>query len=256
MRFLEKTPIDNWVGTPSFADYCLGMSAFNSDRVSSPKRFFFCGEVLRPATVRQLYDRFPTALVYNMYGPTEACCAVTSTLITRAMSLSSPSLSCGKPYPTIEIAIDRADNTRPSDMGEVMLMGTQVARGYLGTPHSDKFAERDGRRSYRTGDLGILINGELYVAGRLDRQVKVNGYRVELAEIEFAIRALGAPDAAVVQLSDGTLKAYVREMSATNVRNGLRRKFPTYMVPKRIVRLDSFPLSANGKVDLQALRVM
>lgn len=254
-QFLELNPVDNWVSTPTFADYCLSLARFTSTEIQPPRRFFFCGEVLRPSTVRALYERFPDSLVYNMYGPTEACCAVTSTLVTPKMASSNLPLSCGKPYPTIDIVIDHGDDTRPYDPGEVMLMGPQVAWGYLGT-QSDKFAVQNGRRSYRTGDLGYIAHGELQVCGRIDRQVKVHGYRVELAEIERTIRGAGAYDAAVVQMPDGSLTAFVRQVTGSKIRDRLRHELPSYMIPKRIVRLDDFPRTANGKVDLLALKKM
>lgn len=247
--------IDNWVSTPSFADYCLGIPGFRASKLK-PKRLFFCGEVLKPRTARRLFERFPSSKIYNLYGPTEACCAVSSVEITPEMAASDSPLPCGRPYPNMMIMIADAsgDAARPGEPGEVILMGPQVATGYLGIV-SEKFLVEGDRRAYRTGDRGRMIDGMLYVEGRMDRQVKVHGYRVELGEVESAIRAIGVQDVVVAVSHLGNLVAFIQRPSPSvdQIRSRLKSALPTYMVPSRLELLDQLPLNPNGKIDVSSL---
>jgi hypothetical protein len=161
---------------------------------------------------------------------------------------------------------------RPTPLGvsgELCIAGEGLARGYLGRP--DLTAERfvpdpfgsEGGRLYRTGDVARQQpDGSLQVLGRIDRQIKIRGHRVEPGEIETLLREHeGIRDAAVV-LREGSggasLVAYVvmrggREAPLGNVRDHVRRCVPEYMVPSKWVKLDELPLSAHGKLDRAAL---
>jgi acyl carrier protein len=141
-----------------------------------------------------------------------------------------------------------------------------VARGYLGRAGltaerfvPDPFSPGAGARLYRTGDLGRWrMDGTLEFLGRLDRQVKVRGFRVELEEVEAALACEPSVARAAVAAVDGPaggrLVAYVvpedgRPVEASALRDALRRSLPEYMVPGAIVELDALPLTANGKLD-------
>lgn len=265
---LVETPIDNWVSTPSFVDVCLTERSFDQSMIPTLKRFFFCGEVLHAKTVLKLLDRFPNATVYNLYGPTEACCAVTSIEIDRKLAVKGDPLPVGYPLDGVVIAIDNPESgvpTRPSERGEVILMGKQVALGYF---ESDGFgqgvAASQGRfktthkqRQFRTGDWGRIIDGCLFVEGRMDRQVKVAGNRVELGEVELAIITLaGVEDVVCMQTPKGSLRAFIRgDIDPIQVRYELRQKVPAYMIPRAIIVRTEFPLNDNGKIDLTRLEM-
>lgn len=236
--------VDNWVSTPSFADFCLAEPLFN-DMLIQPKRFFFCGEVLKPSTAKRLLTRFPGSKVYNLYGPTEACCAVSSVEVTLEMC-ERPALPCGKPYPDMTVRIDD---------GEVVILGPQVALGYLNGP-ADVFFEENGVRGYRTGDTGYFEGDQLFITGRLDRQVKVGGYRLELGEIESVLRSFdGVVDAAVTVSPKGHLRAYVStSRNPRELRALLAERLPAYMVPSYIgVSTGPLPMTPNMKLDMGAL---
>ncbi|PYQ66738.1 MAG: non-ribosomal peptide synthetase, partial [Acidobacteria bacterium] len=151
--------------------------------------------------------------------------------------------------------------------GEMLLAGEGLARGYLGRPEltaerfvPHPFSTRPGERLYRTGDLvRRRPDGVLEYLGRLDHQVKVRGFRVELGEIEAALaRHPGVREAVVVARSDGSdrsLVAYVvgKNLAAAGLRSFLRESLPDFMIPTAFVELDALPLSASGKVDRKAL---
>jgi len=138
--------------------------------------------------------------------------------------------------------------------GEICIGGAGVARGYLNRPEltAEKFV--DG--FYRTGDRGReLADGSIEFCGRIDHQVKVHGYRVELGEIEAALRSHEKVRDAVVLLREDQLVAFVApsEADARTLREHLKARLPQYMVPSVLVPMERLPLTPNGKVDRQAL---
>ena len=157
--------------------------------------------------------------------------------------------------------------------GELYIGGMGVTRGYLGRPEltaerflADPFGPQEGGRLYRTGDLvRSLPDGNLEFVGRIDQQVKIRGYRIELGEIENALRQHAAiQEAVVVVHQEGASKRLVacvvpRESSSDlgeQVRAFLQERLPAYMVPGSFVLLEYLPLTANGKLDQQALRTI
>ena len=144
-------------------------------------------------------------------------------------------------------------------VGELYVNGPGLAMGYLGDPAATAtafVAVVGGRRRYRTGDLvHRTVSGALGFVGRSDRQVKVRGVRVELAEIETAARLLPGVSAVSVLLIGDVITAFVvgEETSEDALRHELAAQLPGYLVPGRIVMLDALPLTRNGKVDVSAL---
>ncbi|WP_203854785.1 non-ribosomal peptide synthetase, partial [Dactylosporangium siamense] len=212
------------------------------------------GEALPAALAAALTGR--VAALWNMYGPTE-------TTVWSACDPVTPDgpVTLGTPIAgTRWYVVDRWGNQVPVGVaGELVIAGAGVARGYLGRP--DLAAERfvadpiagDGTRWYRTGDLVRLrSDGRPEFLGRADHQVKVRGFRVELGEVEAALRELpGVAGAVVVADERQRLVAYVVGAAVDAV--ALRSRLPEYMVPSVFVSLPALPLSANGKVDRAAL---
>jgi pyochelin synthetase len=153
-------------------------------------------------------------------------------------------------------------------VGEIHIGGASLAEGYLGDPRrtADRFVRhpRTGERLYRTGDLGrYRPDGEIEILGRADRQVKVRGHRIELGEVEHALAEHPAVDRCVVvvegeQRQRASLRAFVvakagSDLQIAEVLAHLRDRLPAYMVPPRVERCDSLPLTDNGKVDRAGL---
>ncbi|MPR05164.1 non-ribosomal peptide synthetase [Pseudomonas sp. MAFF 212408] len=226
------------------------------------------GDVLDPSViVRVLKEGAPQHLL-NGYGPTEATTFSTTHRITRADEGSIP---IGRPVGNSRAyVLDNHQQPVPVGVtGELYVGGQGVALGYLNRAEltaqtflSDPFS--GGGLMYRTGDLvAWRADGTLQYQGRNDQQVKIRGFRIELGEIETRLAGCpGVKDAVVLARQDAPghkrLVAYFTEREALDIevlRTRLQGQLPEYMVPSAYVRLDSLPLTNNGKVDRKALPV-
>lgn len=305
---LGRSAAHVWVSTPSFADICLADPAFDRDLMPCLSVFLFCGETLTVNTVRRLYERFPDAVVVNTYGPTESTVAVTGVVITREMCENGGALPVGRAKPGTVVYVEAAggagsragacgssagdgaacaaDHDASGDgvsgsgvTGEIIIAGDTVAKGYFNMPEktSASFFETEinGRRmrAYRTGDLGYISDdGMLHYCGRIDNQIKLHGYRIEIEDIENNLTALaGISRAAVIPSEkDGKIKSLTAYIACENtaasspdessaydaayIKEMLRRRLPDYMIPKKIIFVNELPLTPNGKVDRKALK--
>ncbi|HEX9936859.1 MAG TPA: amino acid adenylation domain-containing protein [Longimicrobium sp.] len=223
------------------------------------------GEAVSAALAGQFHERLPGIGLFNQYGPTESG-EVTEWECAPGLAR----VSIGRAIHNSAVyVLDRAGEPVPVGVaGELFIGGVAVARGYLGRPRltaerfiPDPFATERGSRMYRTGDLcRWLSDGTLEYLGRTDFQVKVRGFRVELGEIEARLAAHpGVREAAVLALDDGVggkrLAAYFvgRALESEALRAHLSAQLPEYMVPGAFVRLDTFPITPNGKLDRKAL---
>jgi len=269
---LARSRVTTWVSTPSFAQLCLADARFSAALLPDVRRFLFCGETLPPFVAAKLLTRFPGASFWNTSGPTEATVAMTSIRIDRTVLAKHPALPVGFPMPggRAEIRDESGASLPAGEAGEIVIHGANVSIGYLGRPDLTEkvFAVRDGVRTYRTGDWGSLdADGLLFVTGRMDGQIKLNGYRIELGDIEAHLRALPAiSDAVVLPVrangAPDLLAAFVVPAARTGssdlefmlaLRADLAERLPAYMIPKKFRFLESFPMTANGKADRRQL---
>nr|WP_233450398.1 non-ribosomal peptide synthetase [Streptomyces acidiscabies] len=227
----------------------------------------FGGEPLDARGVLPWFDRHPACRLVNMYGITETTVHVTEQTLTRALALAG-TRSVGRALPgwNLYVTGPEGELLPPGVAGEICVGGAGVALGYLG--QEELTAERfvpdpygDGRL-YRSGDLGRLRpDGRLEHLGRIDSQVKVRGFRIELDEIRNVL--LEDPEvrtAAVVVHREGDaagarIDAYVvlNGGSTGTVRERAAGLLPEYMVPATVTALDALPLTANGKLDVSRL---
>ncbi len=201
--------------------------------------------------------------LWNMYGPTET--TVWSSL--QRIAPGTQRISIGKPIDRTQLyALD--EQRRPvvlDAVGELHIGGDGLARGYRGRPDltAERFVQNPGGppgdRIYRTGDLGrMAADGTFECLGRIDHQVKIRGYRIELGEIESVLRGVEDVREVLVvaedQEGDPKLAAYwVGKAERDALVGAARRALPAYMVPSTYVRLESFPLTPNGKIDRKNL---
>lgn len=236
---------------------------------SSLKRIFCSGEALTPETAQHAH-RHLAAEIINLYGPTEAAIDVTHWAVPRQPELLQ-AVPLGRPIWNTKIHIlDDALAPRPIGVpGEICIEGICLARGYAGRPEltAERFVSRDGRRLYRTGDVGRWNHrGEIEYLGRMDRQVKLRGLRIELGEIESVIAEDDDVIRAVAEVLDGTtIVAFIivapkaeRHSQAVvdRIKNACRRKLPQYMLPRDVICVESFPYTANGKLDRRGLSAL
>jgi D-alanine--poly(phosphoribitol) ligase subunit 1 len=270
-RALASSGVTTWVSTPSFAQMCLVEEKFSEAMLPRVRRFLFCGETLTPHTADHLLRRFPRAEVWNTYGPTEATVATTSIRIDAAVLEQYSPLPVGRAMLGSEIFIvDGNRELLPANQrGEIIIAGPNVSPGYLARPDltADAFFQHHGQRAYRTGDFGRFRDNLLFFEGRMDDQIKLSGYRIELGDVEENLRALATVRDAIVTpiIKDGTpqsLAAFVLlaardDASHFNLSHGLRKqlseRLPAYMLPRKFIFLDAFPMTPNGKVDRASL---
>ncbi|MGW2786685.1 amino acid adenylation domain-containing protein [Streptomyces populi] len=227
------------------------------------------GDVIRPGIVRGARTSLAGKRVLNVYGPTEA--TITALVQDVTEVAEGDPVPIGRPVPRTRIQLLGEDGAEvaPGEVGEIVIGGDRVARGYLNQPAlTEKQFVPDrtgppGARLYRTGDLGRrLPGGSLEFLGRVDDQVKIRGYRIALGEVEAALAALPGVSGAVVVArpdarGDTRLIGYVTTTAEVDGTAGLRAALqavlPAYMVPAAVVALDGFPMTPNGKIDRNAL---
>ena len=264
---LANSAVSMWISTPAFAQLCLSERTFNQDMLPQLKWLLLAGEALLPSLVSQLYDRFPRAEVWNGYGPTETTILRSSVRIDREMLALYTSLPIGFPKTRTRIVLldSEGNPVKPGDQGEIVVAGPNVSPGYLNAPEANAkaFFELDGTRAYRTGDLGHFQDGMLFFDGRIDNQIKLYGYRIELGDVEVHLSALpDVRDVIVLPVSKGghavslracvVLKERTQESdftTANRLRAQLAERLPAYMLPRTFVFLDKLPMTVNGKVD-------
>lgn len=275
-RKLKESDANIWVSTPSFADLCLADPSFSQELLPGMKLFLFCGEILTNKTVEQLLERFPKAQVYNTYGPTESTVAVTEICVDKEIIRKYNPLPVGTAKPGSAIKIMDGDRELPDEeKGEIVILGNTVSKGYFKNEKETQEAffsyEVDGRPvpAYRTGDKGYFKDGQLFYCGRIDFQIKLHGYRIELEDVEKNLmKVQGINKAVVVPIyADGKvkyLKAFCIYDEAVGDTRKLQKKIkeemsefvPEYMIPGRIRFVEELPMTANGKVDRTKIREM
>ena len=269
--YLAKLIADEKITTLHFVPSMLQLFVEepNIEYCSSLRRVICSGEALPYELQKRFFNRL-NAELHNLYGPTEASIDVTFWKCQREND--NEIVPIGRPIANTQIYI-LDTNLQPVPVGvagEICIGGVGLARGYLNQPDltaekfiPNPFSEQPGTRLYRTGDLGrYLPNGNIEFLGRIDHQVKIRGFRIELGEIEWALQSHpSVREAVVVAREDSSwekrLVAYLvaKEAGITvkEVRSFLREKLPDYMMPSFFVKLDSMPLTANGKADRKAL---
>ena len=270
-KTLAKSDVSFWVSTPSFARMCLMEHSFNQEMLPNVHTFWFCGETLAPDVAANLLKRFPNAKVWNTYGPTEATVATTSIQITEEVIAKYSPLPVGRPKPGTQVVVhdEKSNPVAGGERGEIIIAGPNVSVGYIHRPDltSRAFFELNNQRAYHTGDWGRYQDGLLFFEGRMDFQIKLHGYRIEIGDIESNLHALtNVQDAVVIPAMKNERADYLvafmilkskSEKSDFEVMREMKRQLservPDYMVPRKFVFLAEFPTTTNGKVDRKKL---
>ena len=270
-RFIREHRLTVWLSVPSVATMMARMKLLKPGIFPTLRQTFFCGEPL-PASAAELWQKAaPASKVINMYGPTEAAVMCIGQRFDANALVVRNIVAIGLPFEGMRAEV--ATNTKDlhwaehGASGELLLSGPQLALGYLDDPEKTetRFVTIDGATWYRTGDLALRDgDGLLHYLGRIDNQIKVRGYRVELEEIEFHLRAVARCELAIAvpwPVTDGSasgIVAFVAGMEGKlpSVKEALKKRLPPYMVPTFIRSLPQMPMNANGKIDRKALAAM
>ncbi|MBD5429424.1 D-alanine--poly(phosphoribitol) ligase subunit DltA [Lactobacillus sp.] len=272
-QILPTLQFNVWVSTPSFAEMAFLDPTFKADHHKELTHFLFCGEELSHKTAKMLKVKFPESHLYNTYGPTETTVAVTAVEIDDKVLEKYDRLPIGISKNDTEVSIDTTKGEdKEGKQGEILIQGPSVSKGYLNNPEKTEAAfykkEGDKYPTYRTGDLGFLDGNMLFYRGRIDFQVKFNGYRIELEEINFYLAkhplvryGVVAPKynkdhkvqqlVAVVELADGVREKYSDSELTKTLRESLSKDIMPYMLPQRFIYREDMPISQNGKVDIK-----
>jgi amino acid adenylation domain-containing protein len=266
--FIETRAIDTaWLTSGLFHQ----IFEIAGEKLRGVRQLLVGGDVVSPAWARRALQSAPGQIFINGYGPTENTTFTACHRMEKVEDLGPGSVPIGKPISNTQVyVLDEKMNLVPVGVpGELYTGGAGLARGYLNSAEltamkfvPNPFSHEPGSRLYRTGDLvRWSSNGNLEFIERLDNQVKLRGYRIELSEIETALEQVEGVEQAVVitrdtQSGEKQLVAYVvmpGEQSVNGLRTTLKQYLPDYMVPAHFVKLDVLPLTTNGKVDRRAL---
>ncbi len=225
----------------------------------------FGGEALKPLKLKKWREKYPATTLVNMFGITETTVHVTYKEIC-AKEIEYNISNIGVPIPTTcTYIVDKHLNLQPIGApGELLVGNAGVSRGYLNRPEltAEKFISSPFNRNeriYRSGDLArFLPDQEMEYLGRIDLQVQLKGFRIEIGEIEsYLLRYEGIDEAVVIakENEDGDCKslcAYIvstKTIDIFSLREYLTKKIPNYMIPNYFVQIENIPLTTNGKID-------
>ncbi|MGI9623516.1 MAG: amino acid adenylation domain-containing protein [Acidimicrobiales bacterium] len=273
-RFIKNSELTLWFSVPSVALFMSKLRTLKPDSYPSLRWSLFCGEPLPLELAQQFGEASPNAVVENLYGPTELTIACTVHRLDNTSSELAVNglVPIGEPFPSMSAVVldEELREVSPGQVGELALTGPQVTLGYWQDSEktASAFVEPPDLEGvyYRTGDRVSqdATDGPLVYLGRMDSQVKVSGHRVELGEIEAVLREEGGVGAAialawpVTSAGASGIVGFVSSADAdlAEMRDLAAERLPTYMVPRRIINVDEFPLNSNGKIDRLALQAI
>lgn len=263
--FVTSEGITVWYSTPTAISVVARRGGLGAGTMPTLRWSMFIGDVLKAADAAAWQESASGSIIENIYGPTELTIACTAY---RWSQDSSPgecvngSVPIGRIHGGHDYVLLDEQGGQSVIEGELCVSGPQMTRGYL-DPGDDKrrFLEYASRRWYRTGDrVRLADNGDLLFVGRIDTQVQIQGWRIELAEIDHNVRrCAGIEDAVTVAtVIDDDLQLVVFYTGASTkpaeFARQLRRMLPQGMVPKHYRHLDEMPLNMNRKIDRSALK--
>jgi len=261
-----------WFSVPSTALLMKDTRTLVPDAFPKLRASLFCGEALTMAVAEAWAAAAPNSVVDNLYGPTELTLACTEYRMHEGSTGEAEGgiVPIGAPLPqmVVKVVDEALADVAPGESGELIMAGPQVALGYWRDPArtAAAFVVPPGESAvyYRTGDRvqRPVDSGPLLFLGRMDQQIKIRGFRVELGEVEAALRDEAEVDSAVavgwpVTNAGGAegIVAFIDDATVDlrALKRRLLTRLPRYMVPKKIRLIETFPLNANGKIDRKAL---
>lgn len=266
-RFVVDYELTGWLSVPSTAALALQMGQLTVGSMPSLRFSYFCGEALADVVAVAWLKAAPNSAVTNIYGPTEATIAFSYYHFNDSLKNRPAIVPIGVPLLAQEMCIFDRNYQRvdAGESGELFLSGSQLSPGYWHAPElsEDKFVMINGQRWYQTGDRARYDEEEgFHYISRVDHQIKLQGFRVELAEIESVLREVCAQTLLAVVAEPANLQgivpgvvAYITglEVDKNILDKALRQRLPHYMIPKSYRFLKELPLNINGKINYRVL---
>jgi amino acid adenylation domain-containing protein len=273
--FMREKELTQWFSVPWVLQQMAKFDVVRQNDFPALKRLLWCGEKFPTPALIYWMKRLPHVTFDNLYGPTEATIASSYYRVARCPEGETAEVPIGLPCKgeLMLVLDDQLRPVRPAEPGALYIGGVGLSPGYWNDPERTQevfrpnpYSSNPSDRLYNTGDLArIGADGQVYLIGRSDSQIKSRGYRIELGEIEAAVHAIsGVQDAAVVVIGaegseDRTICcAYVSrpglDFSPLALKRQLTATLPRYMMPQRWMALGQMPRNANGKTDRPFLR--
>jgi len=253
-NIIEKNSIEFFMTTPSKMELLL-LNDSTKSSLTNLKSILLGGEVFTKSLYKNM-RKHTKAKIYNGYGPTEitACCSIKH--ITESTNIN---IGCSLPNTNIYI-LDKSMNLCPIGVpGEIYVSGLGVANGYINNPTSTKksFISFKNTILYKTGDIGKFNQvGEIEYIGRNDFQIKLRGLRIELSEIDNVICSFDDIQKSVTVYHNSRLFAFFKATNKVNImklKQYLKTKLPSYMIPYSFIQIENFPVTNNGKINTYEL---
>lgn len=230
------------------------------------EKVLFSGEVMPVKHLKQWMEHLPKATFVNLYGPTEITCNCTYHVIDRSRDYNGK-IPIGKAFPNERVYLMDEEGhiiNEPDKAGEICIAGTSVGLGYYNNDEQTKKAftinpnvKGYGERIYKTGDLGYYNEaGEIMFNGRKDFQIKYQGHRIELEEVDKAIMEVPEVIRSCTIFDEEKSKLYgfyIGDIDKKELNARLRETMPVYMMPTFLIQREEFPMTKNGKIDRKKL---
>ncbi len=278
--FIRKSELTQWFSVPSTLTHMAKFNVIKENDFPNMKRLLWCGEPMPTPTLMHWMDKLPHVTFTNLYGPTEATIASSYYTVSKRPESETENISIGVACEGEELLVlsEKLEPVAVGEIGELFIAGEGLSPGYWLDEEKTKAAFLDdpragyeGKRIYRTGDLGKQDEqGLFYCLGRTDSQIKSRGYRIELGEIEAAMNTLrDIKECAIVGVHVGGFEgtaicaAYALkedasgltpEISKSDLQRSLMALLPRYMIPSQWAIFDTLAKNANGKIDRKKLR--
>jgi D-alanine--poly(phosphoribitol) ligase subunit 1 len=267
VEFLRKYEINSILWSAAAIALVANTNAFEKDKPESLKKVMFSGEVMHNKVLNYWRKALPETMFVNLYGPTEITSVCTHYIVDRPYE-DDEVLPIGIPFNNTDIILLNAENkhVQGDEIGEICVRGCCLALGYYNNPDKTKeaFCQNPLNTSYpetiyRTGDLARYNEkGQIIFLSRKDNQVKHMGQRVELGEIEILINSLEEIDASFCFYDHDKQKIVLvyQGKNADNkyIINEIKEKFPKYMYPNILIKMEELPYNSNGKIDRTLLK--
>lgn len=250
---------------------CL-ITTFHGLEYKTPKtinKVMFSGEIMPLKHMKEWIKYLPNAMYVNLYGPTEITCNCAYHILDNSIPYEKQ-IPTGQAFDNEQIILlDDTDKEiiNKNEVGEICVKGTALALGYYNEPAKtkEKFIQNPLNNKYidmiyRTGDLGYIGDDDnLYFSGRKDFQIKHQGHRIELEEIQIAMEKIEKIKRACCLYQEEKSKIYgfyIGDITKNEIHDELKKDLPAFMIPNVLVQIEEFPMTKNGKIDRNALKEM